>query len=106
MQTVRPGPGQTAGTARQETAVVGIRGLTTADQEGSAAHRRQANRRDFQPNLLQAVVVRQWQGRDYGPGGPTVCVTNAAVANPWQLCDDDDERRLSEHGGRKEAKQP
>ena len=37
------------------------------------------NRRDFQPNPINAVVVRKWQGKDYGPGGKTVFLTNASV---------------------------
>jgi hypothetical protein len=64
VHTVRPGPGNTAWTARQETDVVGLTGLTTEDQDGAAEPRRQANRRDFQANPRNAVVVRQWQGRD------------------------------------------
>jgi hypothetical protein len=47
-------------------------GLTTDDQYGTPEQRRQANRRDFQANPLHAVVVRQWQGKDDGPGGKTV----------------------------------
>ena len=38
-----------------------------------------ANRRDFQANPINAVVVRKWQGKDYGPGGKTVFLTNASV---------------------------
>jgi hypothetical protein len=52
------------------------------------------------------VVVRQWHGRDDGPGGNTVFLTQASVEKPWQPCADDDERRLIENCGIKEAKQP
>jgi len=52
------------------------------------------------------VVVRQWNGRAYGPGGNTVFLTNAAVDKPWRPFDEDDERRLIEHCRIKEAKQP
>ncbi len=52
------------------------------------------------------MVVRQWQGRDYGPGGKTVFLTNASVETPLPPFDDDDDRRLIEHGCIKEAKQP
>jgi hypothetical protein len=66
--TERHGQGKTAWTERQETDVVGITGLTTDDQYGTPEHGRHTNRRDFQGNLINAVVVRQWTGRDYGPG--------------------------------------
>jgi len=52
------------------------------------------------------VVVRQWQGKDYGPGGRTVFLTNAPVEQPLQPFDDDDERSLIEHCCIKKAKQP
>ena len=106
VHTVRHGQGKTASTARLETEVVGITGLTTDDQYGTPEPGRQHNRRDFQPHPINAVVVRQWQGRDYGPGGKTVFLTNASVAKPLQPFDDDDDRRLIEHCGIKETKQP
>ena len=62
--------------------MVGITGLTTYDQYGTPEHGRQHHRRDFQPHPINAVVVRQWHGRDYGPGGQTVFLTNASVAKP------------------------
>jgi Transposase DDE domain len=102
--TVRHGQGKTARTERLTTEVVGITGLTTYDQYGTVEHRRHANRRDFQPNPLNAVVVRRWHGRDYGPGGKTVLLTKASVQQPLQPFDDDDDRRLIENCCIKEAK--
>jgi hypothetical protein len=104
--TGRHGQGRTAWTERLETEVVGITGLTTYEPSGTEEHGRQPNRRDFQPNPINAVVVRQWQGKDEGPKGTTVFLTNAAVQQPLQPFDDDDDRRLMEHGCSKEAKQP
>jgi hypothetical protein len=80
--TVRHGQGKTARTERLETAVVGITGLTTYAQYGTPEHGHQANRRDFQATPLNAVVVRQWPGKDYGPGGKTVFLTHARSNNP------------------------
>jgi hypothetical protein len=85
--------------------VVGITGLTTYDQYGTPAHESRANRRDFQANLLNAVVVRQWNGKDYWPRGKTVFLTNASVAKPLQPFDDYDDRSLIENCCIKEAKQ-
>jgi hypothetical protein len=104
--TVRHGQGKTAWTERLETEVVGITGLTTYAQYGTAEHGRHHTRRDFQPKPLNAVVVRRGHGRDDGPGGKTVLLTNAAVENPLQPFDDDDDRRLIEHCCIKERKQP
>jgi hypothetical protein len=103
--TVRHGQGKTAYTERLETEVVGIAGLTTYDQYGTPEHGRHAQRRDFEPNPLNAVVVRKWNNRDYGPGGKTVFLTNASVQKPLQPFDDYDDRSLIENCCIKEAKQ-
>jgi len=105
VHTVRHGQGRTAWTERLETEVVGITGLTPDDQYGSPEHGRQQHRRDFQPNPINAVVVRQWRGKDYGPGGQTVFLTHASVAKPLQPFDDSDARSLIENCCIKEAKQ-
>jgi hypothetical protein len=103
--TVHHGQGRTAWRERLETEVVGITGLTTYDQYGTAEHGRSHNRRDFQANPINAVVVRKWHGRDYGPGGKTVFLTNASVQQPLQPFDDYDDRSLIENCCIKEAKQ-
>jgi hypothetical protein len=105
VHTVRHGQGRAAWTERLETEVVGITALTTDDQYGTPEHGRHHHRGDFQANPIHAVVVRQWQGRDYGPGGNTVFLTNASVRQPLKPFDDDD-RSLIENCGIKEAKQP
>ncbi len=51
------------------------------------------------------MVVRKWQGKDDGPGGKTVFLTNAPVEKPLQVFDDDDDRSLIENCCIKEAKQ-
>jgi Transposase DDE domain len=106
VHTVRHGQGRAARTERLETEVVGMTGLTTDDQDGTPEHGRQHHRRDFQGNPLNAVVVRTWAGKDYGPGGKTVFLTNGSVDKPLQPFDDDDARRLIEHCCIKETKQP
>ena len=106
VHTMRHGQGKSAWTERQESEVVGLEGLTTDDQDGTPAPGRHRNRRDFEANPIQAVVVRQWHGRDDGPGGTTVFLTKASVQQPLPPCDDDDDRSLIEHCGIKEAKQP
>jgi hypothetical protein len=66
VHTVRHGQGREAWTERLETEVVGITGLTTYDQYGTLEHGRHHHRRDFEANPIHAVVVRRWQGKDYG----------------------------------------
>jgi hypothetical protein len=106
VHTVRHGQGKRAWSERLETEVVGITALTTSDQYGTPEHGRHANRRDFQANPINAVVVCKWQGKDYGPGGNTVFLTNAPVDQPLRPFDDDDDRSLIEHCGIKAAQQP
>jgi hypothetical protein len=106
VHTGRHGQGKTARPERQATEVVGITGLTTDAQEGTAEHGRHAKRRDCQGNRINAVVVRTWHGRDAGPRGKPVFRTKASVETPLQPFDADDERRRIEHGGIKAAKQP
>jgi hypothetical protein len=105
VHTVRHGQGKKAWTERLETEVVGITGLTTYAQYGTPEHGRRPHRRDFQANPIHAVVVRQWQGRDDGPGGKTVFLTNAAVDRPLRPFDDYDDHSLIENCSIKECKQ-
>jgi hypothetical protein len=105
VHTIRHGQGRTAWTERLETEVVGITGLTTYDQYGTPEHGRHHYRRDFEANPIHAVVVRRWQGKDYGPGGKTVFLTNASVQQPLHPFDDYDDRSLIENCCIKEAKQ-
>jgi hypothetical protein len=105
VHTVRHGQGRAPRTERLETEVVGITGLTTDDQYGTPEHGRQHNRRDFQANPINAVVVRKWAGKDYGPGGKTVFLTNGSVDKPLQPFDEYDDRSLIENCCIKETKQ-
>jgi DDE family transposase len=105
VHTVRHGQGKTAWTERLETEVVGITGLTTDEQDGTPEHWHHHNRRNFQPNPINAVVVRKWHNRDYGPAGKTVFLTNASVEKPLQPFDDDDDRSLIENCWIKESTQ-
>ena len=106
VRTVRQGQGQTAWTERLETEVVGITGLTTDDQYGTPEHGRHANRRDFQANPVNAVVVRQWQGKDDGPSGNTGLLTTAPMAQPLRPFDADADRSLLENCCIKACQQP
>jgi hypothetical protein len=41
--------------------------------------------------------VRKWQGKEDGPGGKTVFLTNASVEQPLHPFDDYDDRSLIEN---------
>jgi hypothetical protein len=97
--------GKRAWTERLETEVVGITGLPTSDHYGTPEHRRQHTRRDFQPHLSHAVVVRTWKKRAYGPAGKPVFLTHAAVEPPLLPFDDSEARSLIEHGDIQESQQ-
>jgi len=104
--TVRHGQGRAAWIERLETAVVGITGLTTEDPSGTPEPGRHHHRRDFQPNRLNAVVVRKWTAHASGPAGKTVFLTHATVDQPLPPVDADDDRSLIANGWITERKQP
>jgi hypothetical protein len=79
--------------------------MTTDGKHGTPAHGRHPHRRDVPPTPIHVVVVRSWNGHEYGSGGKTVFLTKAPVDKPLQPFDDDDERSLIENCCRKEAKQ-
>jgi hypothetical protein len=106
VHTARHGQGKPAWSERLETEVVGIMGLTTDEPYGIEEHGRHHPRRAFEPNPINAVVVRKWHNRDYGPGGNTVFLTNGSVQQPLPPFDDDDDRRLIENCCITEAKPP
>lgn len=105
VHTAAHGQGKHRWTERLETEVVGIAGLTTYDQYGPDEHARQRHRKNFQGHPLNAVVVRKWNNRDYGPGGKVVFLTNEPVDKPWEAFDAYDDRSLIENCCMKESKQ-
>jgi hypothetical protein len=105
VHTVAHGQGKHRWTARLETEVVGLPDLTTYDQYGPEEHAQQRYRKDFEGHPLNAVVVRKWHSRDYGPGGKVVFLSNEAVDKPLRVFDAYDDRSLIENGCIKESKQ-
>ena len=105
VHSVAHGQGKHRWTEYLETEVVGIADLTTYDQYGSEEHARQRYRKDFEGHPLNAVVVRKWNNRNYGPGGKVVFLTNEAVDKPLHVFDAYDDRSLIENCCIKENKQ-
>jgi hypothetical protein len=104
VHTVAHGQGTHRGRARLETAVGGIAAVTTAAQYGPEEHAQRQYRQDCAGHPLHAVVVRQWNSRDDGPGGKGGCLTTETVAEPLNGVDTYEDRRLSAHCWIKERK--
>ena len=102
---VRHGHGKTATQERLRTELVGIEGLTTYDSYGAPEQTQQAHRRDYQGQLINAVVVRRWENWTPTTGG-TVYLTNGPVKDPFVVFDTYDWRSVIENGIFKEGKHP
>jgi Transposase DDE domain len=105
VRQVRHGHGRTASIEERITRLVGIDALTTYDDYADPEHAVHRNRADYTPHLLNAVVVRTWENREY-PDGGIVFLTNGPVSDPFRVFDDSDWRSVIENGIFKEAKHP
>jgi len=97
-----------AGEGEKQTGQVklyGIKGVTAYDQYGDADHQKRRNRKDFEPNPLNVIVVYQWQGKRYGPGHEKVFLTSLAIDQPLTILDLYDLRSLIENCAFRELKQ-
>jgi hypothetical protein len=98
----RPGEGtQLTGQVR----LYGVKAVTAYDQYGDADHQKKLNRKDFQPNPLNVIVVYEWQGKTYRPGQEKVFVTSLPVDQPLTILDTYDLRSLIENCAFRELKQ-
>jgi hypothetical protein len=93
------------GKGRKRVELVGIEGLRCYDQYGPPGHKEKRYRNNFEPNLINGVVVRRWAGKDYGKKGRRVYVTNMRVAKPFVVYDSYAGRSTIENSLIKEAKQ-
>jgi hypothetical protein len=88
-----------------QVTVVGVAGLGSYDQYGTAEHATQANRTDFVANPINAVVVTAWAGHVSAPGKETVFLTSLSVGVPLAVLDLYDLRSLIENTAFRELKQ-
>ena len=103
-QKTRKGYGKESYTEELQTIVVGIKGLTTYDQYGPEGFSKDAAKKSFRPNKINAVVVVEWDGKDYGRDNWVVYLTNMKVHKPLKTFDEYDERSVIENCLFKEAK--
>jgi hypothetical protein len=87
--------------------VVGVEGCRTwetyaAKEEVDKNGHRDRNKKDFEPNHLNAVVLTQDDDRD---NCDFVLLTNGSVQRPFTVYDDYDERSRIENEGHREMKQ-
>jgi hypothetical protein len=98
----RPGEGaEQTGQVR----LYGLKAVTAYDQYGDAAHQTKLNRKDFQPNPLNVIVVYEWQGKIYRPGHEHIFLTSLPVDQPLTVLDTYDLRSLIENCAFRELKQ-
>jgi hypothetical protein len=88
-----------------QVSVVGVAGLTTYDQYGDEGHAKGANRKDFEGNDINAVVVTCWQGEEYEIGEEKVFLSSLPVNEPLEVLDLYDLRSLIENTAFRELKQ-
>jgi len=86
--------------------VVGIEDLTTAGFYGPLGSGSHGNRKDFEPNPINAVVVLHDPYKENNPGsGILVILTNSPVIKPLKVYDGYDTRSEIENSLFREAKQ-
>jgi hypothetical protein len=88
-----------------QVSVVGVAGLTSYDQYGDEKHARRANRKGFEGNALNTVVVTSWQGEEYEIGHERVFLSSLSVEAPLEVLDLYDLRSLIENTAFRELKQ-
>jgi len=102
---VSHGHGSGKTTERLFTELVGIEGLCTYDQYCPREEVNHIFRKDHVPQPINAVVVRKWDSKDFGPSGKTVFLTNEQVNDPFVPFDGYDERSTIENLLHREGKQ-
>jgi len=90
---------------RGDLEIVAVEGLTTYDQYGEAEHTRRRNRKDFEANPINGVMVLKFGNRAYPPGKEPVFITDLPVDKPLAVMDSYDLRSLIENKGFRELKQ-
>jgi hypothetical protein len=105
-KTVNRGTGKDAYTEQIVTEVYGVSQLNTYAAYGSPEHAKDQNKKSFTPNLINAIVVTQWENHKYGWDKSKVFVTNLDVSqDPFLAFDAYDERSIIENSLFRQTKQ-
>lgn len=104
-EKVKRGTGKSERIEKLRTVVVGIKGLTSYDQYGEEGFAKDRYKKSFRAHKINAVVVIEWEGENYGRDHWVVYLTNMRVHKPLKVFDEYDERSIIENSLFKEAKQ-
>jgi hypothetical protein len=88
-----------------EVKLRGIRGLISYDQYGNAKHQKKINRKDFEPNPINALLIQSYNGETAAAGKEKVFLTSLSVHDPLVIFDYYDLRSLIENCLFRELKQ-
>jgi len=92
--------------ARKDISVIGIKGLTSYDQYGDEQHNQKDKfSKDFKGNKINAVMVTEWDGKEYPRGKEKVFLTTLQINRPLQIIDKYALRSLIENTTFRELKQ-
>lgn len=105
LETVIAGKGKKAHPVKVETEIVGVSGITLLDSYGPLGQSRSANRKDFEAEPLNAIVVKKWKDKEPRKGKPAVFMTDLPVTDPFVGYDLYDDRSLIENCLWREEKQ-
>ena len=105
VEKVRRGHGKNSWMEELRTLVVGLPGLTSYAQYGPAGCAKSQYRKDFVGQKINAVVVLEWENKEYTRENAVVYLTNASVEEPFGVFDDYDGRSLIENVTFREGKQ-
>jgi len=83
----------------------GVKEVMAYDQYGDAEHQKRLNRKDFQPNPINVIVVQAWDHHTYRPGEEKVFLTSLPIDKPLAVLDCYDLRSLIENCAFRELKQ-
>lgn len=103
-EVVRKGAGKNAKKETLTTTLVGIRDLT-CDWWNPDGCTSKANSKEFEPKLVNAVVVMRWDGAPKDAEKEVVILTTAPVDDPFGAFDAYDRRSLIENTCNREAKE-
>ena len=104
-RTVTKGYGKNRTKEVLKTEVVGVEELHFWDTYNNPEELEKMRRRGYLPKPINAVVVRIWDNKDYGPDHWVVYLTNQSVKRPLETFDDYDGRSLIENTLFREGKQ-
>jgi hypothetical protein len=79
----------------KRTELIGVPDLTSYDAYREPGSPSDANRKNFKPNPINAVVVKMWDNKTQK--NPAVFLTNREILNPFVIFDEYDNRSLIEN---------